>query len=40
MSSLFPALTDDPGARVALRFGDRSSTYAELAAAAWALTHG
>ncbi|MEU6404613.1 acyl-CoA synthetase [Streptomyces sp. NPDC046985] len=37
MSSLFPALTDDPGARVALRFGDRSLTYAGLAAAAGAV---
>ncbi|MGW5127169.1 acyl-CoA synthetase [Streptomyces sp. NPDC004069] len=37
MSSLFPALTKDPGERLALRFGDRSSTYAELAAAAGAV---
>ncbi|GHE77078.1 acyl-CoA synthetase [Streptomyces spiralis] len=37
MSSLFPALTGDPGARAALRFGDRSLTYAELAAAAGAV---
>ena len=37
MSSLFPALTGDPGERVALRFGDRSLTYAELAAAAGAV---
>ncbi|MBQ0830218.1 acyl-CoA synthetase [Streptomyces tagetis] len=37
MSSLFPALTDDPGERVALRFGDRSLTYARLAAAAGAV---
>ncbi|MFF8968431.1 acyl-CoA synthetase [Streptomyces sp. NPDC014995] len=34
MSSLFPALTDGPAGRTALRFGDRSLTYAELAAAA------
>ncbi|MFH9977676.1 acyl-CoA synthetase [Streptomyces sp. NPDC017179] len=37
MSSLFPALTKDPGERPALRFGDRSLTYAELAAAAGAV---
>ncbi|MFI1163215.1 acyl-CoA synthetase [Streptomyces sp. NPDC020801] len=37
MSSLFPALTGDPGERVALRFDDRSLTYAELAAAAGAV---
>ncbi|MET9833397.1 acyl-CoA synthetase [Streptomyces sp. NPDC006385] len=38
MSSLFPALTAAPAAdRVALRFGDRALTYAELAAAAGAL---
>ncbi|MFI7497581.1 acyl-CoA synthetase [Streptomyces sp. NPDC049687] len=37
MSSLFPALTDDPSGRVALRFGERSLTYAELAAAAGAV---
>ncbi|WP_432139284.1 MULTISPECIES: acyl-CoA synthetase [unclassified Streptomyces] len=37
MSSLFPALTDRPGDRVALRFGERSLTYAELAAAAGAV---
>ncbi|CAL9533838.1 Long-chain-fatty-acid--CoA ligase [Streptomyces sp. enrichment culture] len=36
MSPLFPALTDAPAGRTALRFGDRSSTYAELAAAAGA----
>ncbi|MGQ5591807.1 acyl-CoA synthetase [Streptomyces sp. ESR1.13] len=40
MSSLFPALspapTGAPGARPALRFGERSLTYAELAAAAGA----
>lgn len=34
MSSLFPALADDPSDRVALRFGPRSLTYARLAAAA------
>ncbi|MEU9169128.1 acyl-CoA synthetase [Streptomyces sp. NPDC048420] len=33
MSSLFPALTGDSAGRVALRFGDRSLTYADLAAA-------
>ncbi|POX53804.1 acyl-CoA synthetase [Streptomyces sp. Ru71] len=37
MSSLFPALTGDPGEQVALRFGDRVLTYAELAAAAGAV---
>ena len=37
MSSLFPALTDGPGEQVALRFGDRALTYAELAAAAGAV---
>ncbi|MFF8483135.1 acyl-CoA synthetase [Streptomyces sp. CAI-85] len=37
MSSLFPALADDPSDRVALRFGPRSVTYARLAAAAGAL---
>ncbi|GAA3853427.1 AMP-binding protein [Streptomyces lacrimifluminis] len=41
MSSLFPGLTGDPtdtpDERPALRFGDRSLTYAELAAAAGAL---
>ncbi|GGZ73962.1 acyl-CoA synthetase [Streptomyces echinoruber] len=37
MSSLFPALTDGPPDRAALRFGDRSLTYGELAAAAGAL---
>ena len=36
MSTLFPALTN-PGERPALRFGDRSLTYAELGAAADAL---
>lgn len=36
-SSLFPALTDDPSGRPALRFGERSLTYAELAAAAGAV---
>ncbi|PZT69561.1 acyl-CoA synthetase [Streptomyces sp. SW4] len=34
MPSLFPALTGDPGGRAALRFGERSLSYAELAAAA------
>ncbi|MER6180979.1 acyl-CoA synthetase [Streptomyces sp. NPDC001652] len=33
MTSLFPALTDAPANRPALRFGDRSLTYAELATA-------
>ena len=37
VSSLFPALTDDPSGRVALRFGARAVTYAELAAAAGAV---
>ncbi|MGW2044746.1 acyl-CoA synthetase [Streptomyces sp. NPDC001858] len=37
MSSLFPALTDASAGRAALRFGDRSLTYAELAAATGAL---
>ncbi|MBY8340811.1 acyl-CoA synthetase [Streptomyces spinosirectus] len=37
MSSLFPALTGGPARRPALRFGDRSLTYAELAAATGAL---
>ncbi|WP_439948007.1 acyl-CoA synthetase [Streptomyces sp. BBFR109] len=37
MSSLFPALTDAPGARPALRFGPRSLTYAQLAGAAGAV---
>jgi malonyl-CoA/methylmalonyl-CoA synthetase len=37
VSSLFPALTGDAAGRVALRFGDRSLTYAELAAATGAL---
>ncbi|MFH0518962.1 acyl-CoA synthetase [Streptomyces sp. M41] len=37
MSSLFPALTDAPAKRAALRFGDRSLTYGELGAAAGAL---
>ncbi|MCX5288426.1 MULTISPECIES: acyl-CoA synthetase [unclassified Streptomyces] len=36
MTSLFPAL-ENPNARLALRFGDRSLTYAELAAATGAL---
>ncbi|WP_328365071.1 acyl-CoA synthetase [Streptomyces sp. NBC_00445] len=33
MSSLFPALTEGPTDRPALRFGDRSLTYGQLAAA-------
>ncbi|WP_333778144.1 acyl-CoA synthetase [Streptomyces sp. IBSBF 3136] len=37
MSSLFPALADGPGDRVALRFGERSLTYGALAGAAGAL---
>ncbi|GHF70391.1 acyl-CoA synthetase [Streptomyces griseosporeus] len=37
MSSLFPSLTHDPGDQVALRFGDRSLSYARLAAAAGAV---
>ena len=37
MSSLFPALTDGPGELIALRFGERSLTYGELAGAAGAL---
>ncbi|WP_217206209.1 acyl-CoA synthetase [Streptomyces sp. AC550_RSS872] len=37
MSSLFPALTAGPAGRVALSFGDRALTYAELAAATGAL---
>lgn len=37
MPSLFPALTDSPPDRPALRFGDRSLTYGELAAATGAL---
>ncbi|MEG3626558.1 acyl-CoA synthetase [Streptomyces poriticola] len=38
MSSLFPALTGGgPGERAALRFGDRSLTYAQLASAAGAV---
>ncbi|MFJ1805206.1 MULTISPECIES: acyl-CoA synthetase [unclassified Streptomyces] len=37
MSSLLPALTDDPSGRPALRFGERSLTYAELASAAGAV---
>ncbi|MFI7293475.1 acyl-CoA synthetase [Streptomyces sp. NPDC050121] len=36
-SSLFPALTDAPSGRPALRFGGRSLTYAELAGAAGAV---
>jgi malonyl-CoA/methylmalonyl-CoA synthetase len=37
VSSLFPALTGTPAPHPALRFGDRSLTYAELATAAAAL---
>ncbi|RZB15368.1 acyl-CoA synthetase [Streptomyces sp. F001] len=37
MSSLFPALTNSPGEHIALRFGDRSLSYARLAAAAGAV---
>ncbi|WP_371102553.1 acyl-CoA synthetase [Streptomyces sp. PU_AKi4] len=37
MSSLFPALTDGPADRPALRFGGRSLTYGELASAAGAV---
>ncbi|MFH8799738.1 acyl-CoA synthetase [Streptomyces sp. NPDC017936] len=37
MSSLFPALTEGPSARAALRFGARALTYAQLAAAAGAV---
>ncbi|MGW2744924.1 acyl-CoA synthetase [Streptomyces sp. NPDC001450] len=37
MSSLFPALADGPGDRVALQFGERSLTYGGLAGAAGAL---
>ncbi|MGW3285568.1 acyl-CoA synthetase [Streptomyces sp. NPDC001002] len=37
MSSLFPALVGSPGEQVALTFGDRSLTYAELGAATDAL---
>ncbi|MBY8868593.1 acyl-CoA synthetase [Streptomyces sennicomposti] len=37
MSSLFPALTDAPSARPALRFGPRSLTYGQLAGAAGAV---
>jgi malonyl-CoA/methylmalonyl-CoA synthetase len=35
--ALFPALTEEPSGQVALRFGGRSLTYAELAAAAGAV---
>ncbi|MGW7166420.1 acyl-CoA synthetase [Streptomyces sp. NPDC054884] len=38
MSSLFPALTDDPSGRPALRFGERSLSYAELAGTARAVS--
>ncbi|WP_069773918.1 acyl-CoA synthetase [Streptomyces sp. LUP30] len=34
MTPLFPALSDDPSSRPALRFGERSLSYAELAASA------
>ncbi|MEV0185438.1 acyl-CoA synthetase [Streptomyces sp. NPDC050625] len=37
MSSLFPALVGGSGERVALRFGERSLTYAQLGAAAGAV---
>ncbi|WP_217551678.1 acyl-CoA synthetase [Streptomyces sp. GbtcB6] len=37
MSLLFPALVDGPGERIALRFGARSLTYGQLAAAAGAV---
>ncbi|MER5436203.1 acyl-CoA synthetase [Streptomyces sp. NPDC002588] len=37
MSSLFPALTDRPSGRAALRFGGRELTYAELAGVAGAV---
>jgi malonyl-CoA/methylmalonyl-CoA synthetase len=37
VSTLFPALTDGPPDRAALRFGERSLTYGELGAAAGAL---
>jgi malonyl-CoA/methylmalonyl-CoA synthetase len=37
VSSLFPALTDGPDDRIALRFGERSLTYGALAGAAGAL---
>ncbi|MDQ0990669.1 acyl-CoA synthetase [Streptomyces sp. V3I7] len=37
MSSLFPALTGGPGEQVALRFGDRTLTYAQLRSAAGAV---
>ncbi|WP_328881872.1 acyl-CoA synthetase [Streptomyces sp. NBC_00299] len=37
MSSLFPALAAGPAGRVALRFGDRALTYAELSTATGAL---
>ncbi|MGW3955644.1 acyl-CoA synthetase [Streptomyces sp. NPDC004752] len=40
MSLLFPALAGRPGERVALRFGERSLTYAELGAAAGAVAAG
>jgi len=37
VSPLFPALTNDPSGRPALRFGERSLSYAELAGAARAV---
>ncbi|WP_405643884.1 acyl-CoA synthetase [Streptomyces sp. NBC_00019] len=40
MTTLFPALTDAPADRPALRFGDRSLTYAELATATGLLARG
>ncbi|MEV8591582.1 acyl-CoA synthetase [Streptomyces sp. NPDC052012] len=40
MSPLFPALTDGPPDRPALRFGDRALTYGQLGAAAAAVTDG
>ncbi|MEU2383539.1 acyl-CoA synthetase [Streptomyces sp. NPDC012461] len=40
MSSLFPALTDGPAGRPALRFGAHSLTYGELAAASAAVAAG
>ncbi|MFH8450758.1 acyl-CoA synthetase [Streptomyces fungicidicus] len=40
MSSLFPALTDGPADRPALRFGERALTYGELASAAGAVAEG
>jgi malonyl-CoA/methylmalonyl-CoA synthetase len=40
VSSLFPALTDGPADRPALRFGERALTYGELASAAGAVAEG